>query len=74
MSYKGRMEPGAYDGLRTELRNRMDRAISQIESHARNGTLDQIRYHAGLRDGLATAMMVLEGRDAEWVSSKHGAP
>jgi hypothetical protein len=70
VSYKGRMEPGAYDGLRTELRNRIDHAIAQIESHARNGTLDQIRYHAGLRDGLATAVTVLEGRDSEWVTSR----
>lgn len=70
MSYKQRMEPGAYEGLRTELRKRIDRAVSQIESHARNGSLDQIRYHAGLRDGLATAVMVLEGRDSEWVTSR----
>lgn len=74
MSYKGRMESGAYDGLRQELQTRIDHAVTQVESQARNGTLDQIRYYVGLRDGLATAKMILEGRNQNGIPKRlhHG--
>lgn len=61
--YRRRMEPGAYDALTHALREHIEKARRSIDTAARTGTLDQIRYHAGQRDGLEKTLLILEGRN-----------
>jgi len=64
MGYRTRMEPGAYEGLQSNLNDHIDKAREEIAQAARSGTLETVRYHAGIQDGLRKALLILEGRNS----------
>lgn len=64
MSYKGRMEPGAYEGLCKEYQHRINIAAEKTQLAARNDSLEAVRYQAGIQDGLRMALLILEGRNS----------
>lgn len=58
------MEAGAYEGLQKEYDAHIAKARAAIDVASRSGTLETVRYQAGVQDGLRKAQMILEGRNS----------
>lgn len=61
MKYKSRMEPDAYESLIRELKRRRAIAVQRTLDHAAGGTIETVRFNAGIMKGLDDAIAVLEG-------------
>lgn len=63
MKFKDHMEPEAYEAMRLRLHDQTAKYHQMTNDAARNGTLDVVRYNAGVQDGLQIALLILEGRN-----------